>query len=341
MVIKHIVICGGGPTGLFSYGAAKYLAQQGFWRHADIETIYGTSIGALVGAMLCLKHEWTTLDDYIIKRPWEKVIVESLEMFELFSCKGMAKLKLLDDIMQPLLESKDLSLATTLAEFYTYSGISLNVFTVELNTFQQVQLSHATHPDLPLMDAIKMSACMPMLFQPIIRDKCCYIDGGIISNYPLQECMQDTRCRDDEVLGLLNQDPNESISEQSSFMDYMRFITLQLVRRINRNRTPEDNARRNHPHEVVCHVKPGVTQAEWFSIMSDADQRLAWIEDGIAFGKEFLSTMDATKATNAMKAMKATKDADAADPDAAATTPTAANANHVHSPKTNSFCTDE
>ena len=31
--------------------------------------------------MLCLKNEWTTLDDYIIKRPWEKVIMESLEMF--------------------------------------------------------------------------------------------------------------------------------------------------------------------------------------------------------------------------------------------------------------------
>ena len=90
MVIKHIVICGGGPTGLLSYGAAKHLAEQGFWSHDNIETIYGTSIGALIGAMLCLKHDWSTLDDYIIKRPWEKVIVESLELFELFSCKGMA-----------------------------------------------------------------------------------------------------------------------------------------------------------------------------------------------------------------------------------------------------------
>jgi predicted acylesterase/phospholipase RssA len=320
MVIKHIVICGGGPTGLLSYGAAKHLAQQGFWTHDDIETIYGTSIGALIGAMLCLKHEWTTLDDYIIKRPWEKVVVESLEMFELFSCKGMAKLKLLDDIMQPLLESKDLSLATTLAEFHAHSGISLNMFTVELNTFQKVQLSHATHPDLPLMEAIKMSACMPMLFQPIIRDKCCYIDGGIISNYPLQECLQNTHCRNDEVLGLRNQwnNPNESIGDQSSFVDYMRLINLQLVRMVNRTTVNE----RNHciPNEVVCHVKP-VTPAEWFSIMSDAGQRLAWIEDGIAFGKEFLSAMSAMKDD--------------------ATTPTDTAVANANATKTNSFFNDE
>lgn len=285
MVIKHIVICGGGPTGLLSYGAAKHLQQQGFWSYDNLETIYGTSIGALIGAMLCLKHDWTTLDDYIIKRPWEKVIVESLEMFELFSCKGMAKMKLLDDIMKPLLESKDLSLATTLAEFYEYSHISLNVFTVELNTFKKVQLSHTTHPDMRLMDAIKMSACMPMLFQPIIRDKCCYIDGGIIANYPLHECMQDTQCQDEEVLGLRNKwnNPNEVISEQSSLIDYLRLINLQLIRRINSATVDHDI-----PNEVVCHVKPDVTPAEWFSIMSDTSQRLAWIEDGIAFGKEFL-----------------------------------------------------
>jgi predicted acylesterase/phospholipase RssA len=290
MTIKHIVICGGGPTGLMSYGAAKHLAQHGVWAYENIETIYGTSVGALIGAMLCLKHDWSTLDDYIIKRPWERVIVNSLEMFELFACKGMAKLSLLDDIMQPLLASKDLSLATTLAELHAHSGIALNMFTVELNTFKKIQLSHVTHPDLPLMDAIKMSACMPMLFQPIIRDNCCYIDGGIIANYPLHECMQDTQCRDDEVLGLRNEwtRQNEGIGEQSSLIDYMRFINLQLVRMVN-----STSPRHDIVHEVVCHVKPGVTPAEWFSIMSDASQRLAWIEAGIGFGQQTIKAAEA------------------------------------------------
>ena len=289
MVIKHIVISGGGPTGLLSYGVAKHLAQQGVWSHDNIETIYGTSIGALIGAMLCLKHEWTTLDDYIIKRPWEKVVMNSLEMFELFSCKGMAKPKLLDDIMQPLLESKDLPLGITLNEFYEYSRISLNVFTVDLNTFKKVQLSHTTHPELPLMDAIKMSSCMPMLFQPIIRDGCCYIDGGIMVNYPLTECLEDTQCPTEEVLGMRNiwNNPNENIGHHSSLVDYLRFINLQLVRWVNLRILPITPSGVN---EVVCHVKPDISPAEWLSIMSDASQRLAWIEDGIAFAKAFVES---------------------------------------------------
>lgn len=300
MVIKHIVISGGGPTGLLSYGAAKHLAQQGFWSHDTVETIYGTSIGSLIGAMLCLKHEWSTLDDYIIKRPWEKVIAESLEMFELFSSgKGMAKLKLIDDIMQPLLESKDLTLGVTLSEFYGHSRISLNVFTVDLNTFKKVQLSHATHPTLPLMDAIKMSCCMPIMFQPMVRDGCCYVDGGIMVNYPLRECLEDTRCSPDEVLGLCNRwsNPNEGITEGSSLLEYVRFINLQLTRLVNAHNAAAA-ASTAGVNEVVCHVKPDITPAEWFSILSDAGQRLAWIADGVAFGKAFLSEISAPSNAN-------------------------------------------
>lgn len=290
MVIKHIVICGGGPTGFLSYGAAKHLSQQGFWLHDNIESIFGTSIGSLIGAMLCLKHEWETLDDYIIKRPWEKVIVGSLEMFELFAQKGMAKLKLLDDIMQPLLESKDLAINITMLEFYEYSRISLNVFTVDLNKFEKVHISHTTHPHLPLMDAIKMSCCMPVLFQPIVRDGCCYIDGGIMVNYPLRECLETTKCAPNEVLGLRNiwNNTNEGIGNHSTILEYLRFINLQLTRMVNKMMADANSHKIN---EVICNVKPDITPAEWLSIMSDASQRLAWITDGMTYAKEFLDKL--------------------------------------------------
>jgi predicted acylesterase/phospholipase RssA len=141
------------------------------------------------------------------------------------------------------------------------------------------------------MDAIKMSSCMPMLFQPIICDKCCYIDGGIIANYPLHECMEETQCQAEEVLGLRNKwnNPNEGIGEQSSLIDYIRFINLQLIRMVNSSATMGHDI----PNEVVCRVRPDVTPAEWFSIMSDAGQCLAWIEDGIAFGEELLQQQKA------------------------------------------------
>jgi predicted acylesterase/phospholipase RssA len=137
------------------------------------------------------------------------------------------------------------------------------------------------------MDAIKMSCCMPVLFQPIVRDGSCYIDGGIMVNYPLRECLENTKCEANEVLGLRNvwHNPNEGIGNHSSIVEYLRFINLQLTRMVNKMTA---DANLHGVHEVLCYVKPDITPAEWLSIMSDAAQRLAWINDGITHAKSFL-----------------------------------------------------
>ena len=71
-------------------------------------------------------------------------------------------------------------------------------------------------------------------------------------------------------------------------LEYLRFINLQLIRLVNANASA-GAASDGIPNEVTCHVKPGITPAEWFSIMSDAGQRLAWIADGVAFATAFLN----------------------------------------------------
>ena len=65
MPIKHLVIAGGGPIGLQFLGALEHLNEQGFWNFEDIESIYATSIGTFLGAIICLKYDWFTLNKYI------------------------------------------------------------------------------------------------------------------------------------------------------------------------------------------------------------------------------------------------------------------------------------
>ena len=43
MVIKHIVLSGGGGGGFAIYGALKYLSVQNFWHIDNIKSIYATS----------------------------------------------------------------------------------------------------------------------------------------------------------------------------------------------------------------------------------------------------------------------------------------------------------
>ena len=72
-MIRHLVFAGGGPSLLQTLGALQYTEDNKFIERENIQTIYGTSAGGIVGAIYCLKYDWTTIHDYITIRPWHDV----------------------------------------------------------------------------------------------------------------------------------------------------------------------------------------------------------------------------------------------------------------------------
>jgi predicted acylesterase/phospholipase RssA len=236
MPIKHLVISGGGPLGFRYLGALQKLEQDGFWHLDDIETIYGTSIGAIIGAFICLKYDWETLTKYIIERPWHDAFkVNPKQIFDSYYNKGLFDKKLAEIIFKPLLEAKDMTLNITLKEFYDFSKIDLHIFSFELNKFQTIELSHSTHPDLGLLQALTMSSSLPGIFMPTIVDNCCYIDGGILCNYHLNQCLRD-HTNKDEILGIKSSYNKETdnfsnveVTSDSSLLEYVICMSINSM----------------------------------------------------------------------------------------------------------------
>ena len=86
MTIKHLVIPGGGPMGIQAIGALQHLEKNGFWNINDIQTIYATSVGAIIALLFSLKFEWDAINDYIILRPWQDAYnVNISQIFESYS----------------------------------------------------------------------------------------------------------------------------------------------------------------------------------------------------------------------------------------------------------------
>ena len=312
MTIKHIVISGGGPTGLLSYGAAKYLEQQRFWSMDNIESIYGTSIGALFGVILSLHHEWKTIDDYIIKCPWDTILQKNStfhDVLDVYTNKGIMSGDFFDIIMKPLLLAKDLTLDVTLDELYQFNKKEIHIMTVELNTFQLVNLSYKTHPSLKVMDAIKMSCAFPIIFSPKIfvepeinnnstsnntnkeedrmeecKRVCCYIDGGVMCNYPVNVCMEDQHCDPDEILGFRNiwEKYNETIDDESSLVDFLKICVKQMIRKLE-----DEKSYVKLKNEVSC-VSETTDYTSWFDLCSDESKRIHYIQRGMTYGEVFL-----------------------------------------------------
>lgn len=292
MTIKHLIISGGGPLGLRYLGALEKLEEKGFWEFDNIESIYGTSIGSIIGAFICLKYDWDTLNKYIIERPWHDAFkVNAKQIFDSYYNKGLFDKKLSEILFKPLLEAKDLSLNITLQEFYEYSKIDLHIFTFELNKFETVELSHTTHPDLSLLQALTMSSALPGIFMPVIIDKCCYIDGGVMCNYPLNQCLRD-HTNKDELLGIKISYSNENdkvanieVTTDSSLLEYVICLTINAMNYIRDSVKLE-----NITNTVKCCITENpLTLDSIKESLRNQELRREWMKQGEEDAIEFLS----------------------------------------------------
>lgn len=188
-IIKHIVISGGGHYGLTMYGILKESHKKDFWKYENIETLYGTSIGSVLCLLITLQYEWETLDKYFIDRPWNKVFdFDFHTIIEAFENQGIFNQNTMNQLIEPLFLGKDIPLDITLKEYYERTHIDFHITTSEVVSFKLNVLSHKTHPEWKLLDAIYASCTIPVIFKPIITDDSCYIDGGLFSSYPLNVC---------------------------------------------------------------------------------------------------------------------------------------------------------
>ena len=122
MTIKHLVISGVGPIMIQILGSIQHIERQKFINMNDIETIYGTSAGAIVGILICLKFDWETINDYIIKRPWQDVFqINAKSIFDSYSKKGIFDETIIKKCFKPLFDAKDINIDINLKEFYDLS----------------------------------------------------------------------------------------------------------------------------------------------------------------------------------------------------------------------------
>lgn len=285
MPIKHLVIPGGGPTGIKALGALQYLEQNEFWNINEIETIYATSAGSILTVLLCLKFDWETINDYIIKRPWHEAYQIGVnQILESYSKKGLFDKNITEIFYKPFFDARDISMEITLKEFFEYSKIEIHLFSLEINNFDIIDLSYKTHPDLSLLLAVQMSSAIPILISPVCIENKCYVDGGVVCNYPINQCI----LRADninEIFGLRNnyiKNDNNIVKNESTILEYAMSFIGKLVNNVNL-RVEEKTI----PNELVYDVDL-MNLSNIKMTLSSKEIRQQLIDNGIEAGKKFL-----------------------------------------------------
>lgn len=292
MTIKNIVLPGGGALGFQFLGALQKLEKDNFWKIENIESIYGTSVGAIIGAFICLKYDWETLNKYIIERPWhESIKVNPNHLLNLYDKKGIFDNDFFKIIFKSLLEAKDLSMNVTLKEFYNFSNIDFHIFTFNLNKFETIDLSHSSHPNLKLLDALHMSSAVPGLFVPFFENDMCYIDGGIKHNLPINYCLKDHPNKDETLaINFLykTEDGNPlkaEVNPNSSLFDFISVFTINAMRYIG-----ETIEKQEIDNIVICYIDQNPFNLDFFmEVFKSCDLRKRLLETGEKDALDLLS----------------------------------------------------
>lgn len=234
MTIKHLVLSGGGYNGIDMIGIMTELTEKKFISKEHIQSVYGVSAGSIVLAIWLLQIEKDTLFDFIVKRPWNKLLTFTGETFlELFHDKGLLDNKLFIEIMSPLLKSKDLNPKITLQQFYDYTKVDFYIFGTKMNDWESLKISHKTHPELSLIDALSISSALPIIFKPIFYNGEYLIDGGLSKHYPIQTCIDDG-CYKNEVLGIcIKRDINSFLNVKSTFLQYYSTMVNNIITKLS------------------------------------------------------------------------------------------------------------
>ena len=237
MVIEHLVISGGLIYGLSFYGALRHLIDKDICDIKDIRTIHATSVGSIVATIVALQYEWSIVDEYLIERPWHHVFQFSLtNVINCIDNNGIFGIEQFEEMLFPLLLGKDVSQDITLGEFHEINGISIHFMTINVSTFEQINLSHKTHADWRLIDAVYASCCAPIFFRPFTMSGTVYTDGGFLGNYPIQPLLDEyADATPDNVLGIrleLTPSQDDITTTQWTLYEYLWRLIAKVVRRI-------------------------------------------------------------------------------------------------------------
>ena len=314
MTIKHIVLCGGGPIGMISYGAIKNLINNKIIKYENIKSVYSTSVGCFIALFILLNLDYEWIDDYLIKRPWENLInFSSVEYFNIFYTKGLCDENFFINCFKPLFLAADIPINITLKEFYEINKIDWHIFTSNLSKFSKVDLNHKTHPNLSVIQAIIMSSSIPILIKPPYYNNEYYLDGGIFTNCPLSECIKNEKCNENEIISFendkrapidisntyFNNKLNNSNNELSSNINLFNFLLYIIKTLFKKFMVIGNENYLNIKNTInVCIASDHLDINYWIYVLNNTDERLRLIKLGEELGNIFTNKYNYTDISN-------------------------------------------
>jgi len=187
MFFKYLCLSGGGATGFALLGFIKRLEDANVLR--CIDTVYGCSIGALIGFLFTLGLSADEMFSRFLNLSHNINQYKNIEEF--FQCLGLDSGEYLLAYIIDILIEHNVNPIITFKQLFQKYGKKLVLVGTNISKHTTVYLSMDEHPDMRVIDAVRISISLPLLFTPIKLKNDYYVDGGLMDNYPMEKALQD------------------------------------------------------------------------------------------------------------------------------------------------------
>lgn len=219
---KHIlVVSGGGIKGIAFLGALQVLSERNLL--SEIHTFAGTSIGSLI--VLLLNIGYTPIELFEITKQFDFGKVKSINFSTFMTSYGIDNGDKVEVILKKMVTDKNLQADITFKQLYELTKKKLIMTSVNVNKRQAEYFSVLSHPDMPVITALRMSISIPFLFTPVTYNGCVYVDGGCIDNFPYKQFMDTI----DDVIGLYITEPHIEKREINSLETYALCVMFSVL----------------------------------------------------------------------------------------------------------------
>ena len=188
MKIDTLFLSGGGINCLSTLGSFQYFFENNILDSnlTGIKNIVSVSGSSIIILPILLKIPIDSIIELFINYNKEIIDFNEFHINNLFTDLGLYNIDFLDKIIIMILDQKKISKNITLNDLYKLTSINLVIKVININKKKIEYINYLSDPDIPILQLIKMTCCIPFIFKPIEYNGNKYNDGGISGNFPIE-----------------------------------------------------------------------------------------------------------------------------------------------------------
>lgn len=206
----NLIIGGGGIKGLCFLGCLKKLFE--IYPFDEFNNFSGVSVGAFIMVLLIIGYTIEDLKDFFVKN--DLYTFTDYKFTNLIKEYGCDKGEKILNLIKAFFKTKNINYNITFIEFYKKFNKCIYICGSNISLENVEYFSHLNNPDMKIIDAIRISISVPILFTPIKYNNYYYVDGVLLENYPILPFKNSKK----NISILLDFDKTKTINDFDSYL---------------------------------------------------------------------------------------------------------------------------